>query len=183
MTCVEDVIAVQGKGQLYMLTKCKNRYEISGEITKIYLQNVDKYVLIDTKDLELIDQCTWYGKTGKWDQYARGTIQGKEYKMHRIILNVTDPKIHVDHINGNTYDNRRSNLRLSNNMMNHANQKIRSDNKTGFKGVTKRGTKYIARIGKAGKIVLGYYTTPEEAAHAYDIAAIKLYGEYAKLNF
>ena len=166
-----------------MLTKSLNPYKVCGKTTKIYLRNVNSFVLIDTKDLALIDVCTWYGKTGKWDQYARGMINGKEYKMHRLILGVTDPKISVDHINGNTYDNRRKNLRLSNNQTNHANQKCRRDNASGFKGVKKEGKKYIARIGPGGCYRIGSYPTAEEAARAYDTEAIRLYGEFAKTNF
>ena len=182
MTCVKNVIEKQEKKQQYIHTKY-NDIIIDNDIAKIYLKNTDEFCIIDKEDIEKIMVCTWYGKKGDWDKYARGMINQKEYKMHRLIMDVTDPNIHVDHINGNTYDNRKENLRLCNNSTNHMNQRVRKDNSCGFKGVRKNYNKYLARIGKNGSISLGTYNSIIEAAEAYDKAAIKLYGQYAKLNF
>lgn len=107
----------------------------------------------------------------------------KEMSLHRFLLEVTDSKVHVDHINGDILDNRKSNLRKADNRLNHTNQRLRKDNKAGYKGVSYRDGKFYARIGPAGKIHIGIYPTAEEAAKAYDAKAKELYGEYARLNF
>ena len=160
-----------------------NDFIIKEDGVYIYLSNIKKYTIIDLEDLDKIQICTWYGKKGQWDQYARGMIKGEEYKLHRFILDVTDPKIHVDHINGDTYDNRRNNLRLSDNSKNHMNQKTRKDNRVGYKGISKTSSnRFQARIGKSGCIHIGTFDTLEEAIRAYNQKALELFGEHAKLN-
>ena len=161
----------------------KNKYEIKDWCVYIELSNTKDICIIDIDDIHILENITWYGKSGKWDNYARGMKNGKEIKMHRLIMNVTDPNIQIDHINGNTLDNRKINLRQSTNATNHMNQSVRSDNKSGFKGVGRQGNKWSARIGKNGCIHLGSFDTPEEAAMAYDAKAKELFGDFARLNF
>lgn len=159
-----------------------NQYKTEGDKTYLYLRNVDQWTIIDTEDLEKIKKCTWYGKKGKWDQYARGMINGKEIKLHRLIMGVTDPKKHVDHKNGNTYDNRKENLRIVTNSENHMNQKLRKDNKLGIKGVCYRDKKYICRISKGEYHYNKTFETKEEAVKEYNKKAKELFGEYAKFS-
>lgn len=68
-----------------------------------------------------------------------------------------------------------------------ANRGIQRHNKTGFKGVStnhKYTNKFRASIYRGGKrIHLGYFGKPEDAARAYDEAAIKYHGKFARLNF
>lgn len=98
--------------------------------------------------------------------------------MHRQILDAP-PGLLVDHVNHDTLDNRRSNLRLCSNQQNQWNRKPFAN---GFKGVGRRkpGGKWCAKINKK---YIGSYATPEEAARAYDHAARKLFGEFAYCNF
>lgn len=92
----------------------------------------------------------------------------------------------VDHINGDPLNNVRSNLRIATSAQNTANQKIACDNKSGYKGVFFRFGKkkpWAASIGKDYKRRhIGYYYTREEAAKAYNEAAIQTFGEFARLN-
>ena len=90
----------------------------------------------------------------------------------------------VDHINGNGLDNRLENLRLCSNSENSRNMR-RGRGASNFKGVSwfERDNcwrSYIVMLGR--QLHLGYFDSEAEAARAYDIAAAKLFGEFAKLN-
>jgi len=91
---------------------------------------------------------------------------------------------YVDHIDGNGLDNRRQNLRAATHSKNMMNRGPQSNNTSGFKGVCRNRLKWRAQIGLDGRhIHLGTFATPQEAAHAYDAAAVELFGEYARPNF
>lgn len=147
-----------------------------------------KEAIIDEEDATLVAGKKWclsnYG-------YATRTIKNRgsqrgEY-MHRVILGVTDSKVHVDHINGNRLDNRRVNLRTcahpSQNQYNQKKQRRVTSSK--FKGVTfdkSRGL-WMAKIKRARLIFnLGRFHDEVDAAVAYNNAALELFGEFAKLN-
>ena len=89
----------------------------------------------------------------------------------------------VDHVNGNKFDNRKSNLRVATYSENCQNTGPKKNNTTGFKGVSRHGNKWRASIMVNRKNVhLGSHETPELAAEAYDLAAIKFFGEGAWTN-
>lgn len=93
---------------------------------------------------------------------------------------------HVDHINGNTKDERRGNLRIVDRFQNMKNSHMRKNNRTGFKGVSvnKATGKYEVHICSDNRdTYLGLYATKEEAAEVYDNASRKLHGEYGCVNF
>jgi hypothetical protein len=103
--------------------------------------------------------------------------------MHRLILRV-DANTQVDHRDGNGLNNTRGNLRPATHAQNQHNSRLRKDNQSGFKGVHRQGNRWVARIRVDGEQKhLGSFRTPEEAARAYDAAALRLRGEYARLNF
>jgi len=79
------------------------------------------------------------------------------------------PVLYIDHINGDTSDNRFCNLREATNSLNQQNQKkAKSTNSSGFLGVSKHGNGYMARIHIDGKTkCLGTFDTPEVASNAY----------------
>lgn len=149
--------------------------------------------LVDDEDYEYLNQWKWGLDNGGY--VARSTHlstsensrQNKRYFMHKVI-NQTPIGFQTDHINGNKLDNRRVNLRNATKSQNQANTRIYKNNKTGFKGVifsrAKDKTKpYQAQIKYHKKnIFLGCFKTAEEAAYAYNNEAMKLHGEFARLN-
>jgi len=92
----------------------------------------------------------------------------------------------IDHINGNGLDDRRANMRTCTNQQNMRNLRKRRSGSSIYKGVyyDKRRRTWYARICHNGKnIHLGTFATEIEAARAYDRAARRLFGEFARLNF
>lgn len=151
-----------------------------------------KVALVDDEDFEKLNILKWAAMKrrkhiDKFVAFRNGYINGKMrvIRMHRFILNVTDSKIQVDHINGNPLDNRKENLRLCSNAENNMNKEIRPDNTTGYKGVYfhKRANKYLSQIWYNQKhYYLGLFESPIDAAKVYNAKAIELHGEFAYLN-
>ena len=116
--------------------------------------------------------------------YVRRCLPGGQIAyLHRLIANA-GPGSFVDHINGNSLDNRRANLRLCGNAQNAWNRGPSKRSPTKYKGVFRsHGGKWNSKIMVNGKrIDLGQFATPEEAARAYNDAARKHYGEFAYIN-
>jgi hypothetical protein len=110
---------------------------------------------------------------------------GPTILMHRVIVGAAKGQ-QVDHVNGDTLDNRRSNLRLATSAENGRNRARHRNNLSGYKGVSPpaRGKQWTAEIrGEGRRIHLGSFATAEEAARAYDAAARHYFGAFARLNF
>lgn len=148
--------------------------------------NKDRFALVDDLDFDSLNAIQWFlSGTG----YAVGFLQQdgrfRLVYMHRLILKAA-PDALVDHINADTLDNRRSNLRLATPEQNGQNKRLNSLSETQLKGVGwhKRRQKYHARIQLQGmRYHLGYFDDAESAALAYDAAARLLFGEFALCNY
>lgn len=152
--------------------------------------NLGKVALVDDEDFEYLNQWKWFVIPGKYTSYARRngrkTEEKRFYQMHRVILNITDSHVLADHKDRNGLNNQRSNLRLSNKSLNSANAHKKTNSSKYF-GVSKhsvnRKNPWIVVITKDNKLNwIGAFPTQEQAALAYNIAVVKLYGEHARLN-
>lgn len=148
--------------------------------------------IVDDEDFEYLSQFKWHFNS---HGYAARTIYIKDsskksgYKfiterMHRVI-NKTSKGFHTDHINSNRLDNRKVNLRTATRAQNARNKSNQKNNTSGYKGVSwhARNKRWRASISLNNKPVnIGCFKTKEEAARAYNEAAIRLHGEFSKLN-
>lgn len=143
--------------------------------------------LVDDEDYDrVIEAGSWYAHQSLNTSYAKQNYRqdGGKYttrSMHNFVTGLR----YVDHINGNGLDNRRVNLRPATASQNQANQRMRRDNRSGFRGVqhAPRGRWRALIVVRGKRISLGYYDAGEDAARAYDAAAQDAFGEYARLNF
>ena len=150
--------------------------------------------LVDDEDFEWLSQWKWcVSPSGSGIPYAvRGpTVSEKKdgrkslISMHRVIMQ-TPNGLQTDHINHNTLDNRRSNLRIVNSSQNHHNMRCGCRGNSRFKGVywysDKR--KWVAGIRVDKKqIHISCFDDEVEAAKAYDEKAREFFGEFACTNF
>jgi hypothetical protein len=137
--------------------------------------------LIDKEDLDKVLSRFWciepFG-------YVISTNKTNTITLHKFLMQTKDNE-YLDHINGDKFDNRKSNLRICTKAENCRNSKMKSINTSGYKGVSwrKRDKKWSAIITVNYKnIGLGYYENKIEAAKAYNKAALKYHGEFARLN-
>jgi hypothetical protein len=165
------------------------------EIIKFLIESPkygNKEVIIDKEDYNKIKNYRWglafdkhingfYVKTDVFDDNK------KHYTLllHRVILNLTNSKMQGDHKDCNTLDNRKQNLRECTTIQNSINKRVRKDNTSGYKGVSwdkqhKLWKAYIYFNKK--QIYFGLFKDKIEAALAYNKAASKYFGEFARLN-
>ncbi len=144
--------------------------------------------LIDASDVDLVADVSWYAHKSSSRYYAARNVViagvSKKVRMHRLIM-AAPPELQVDHINGNTLDNRRANLRLCTPAQNKWNRSAPSGSVSGYLGVFRRPSGlWRAKVEANGrKIDVGPFSTPEQAAKARDAIAVRLHGPFATLNF
>jgi hypothetical protein len=148
------------------------------------------FALVDDEDYEELSKYKWHAYIKHNTIYARRNLKcGKKIKMHRWIMKVKANEF-VDHKDRNGLNNKRDNLRVCTLSQNNANRK--SSGKVKYLGV------HIQKVTSKGKtyfyyrasithnncgIYIGIFDNAEEAAMAYDKAAIKYHKEFARLNF
>lgn len=134
-----------------------------------------KAAIVDDSDFARVSALSWQF-SGKCAVHSTTRhMFSRKVMMHRFVLDAPHG-IEVDHINGDKLDNRRANLRLCTDSQNRMNVERFKSNKSGFKGVHRAKNKWRAEIN-------GYFDAAEDAARAYDRAALELFGEFARTNF
>jgi hypothetical protein len=150
------------------------------------LNNLGLSASVDTRDYAKLSQYTWTARRKRRMWYATTHIGKRNVYMHIMLMGYRDG-FQIDHKNANGLDNRRSNLRWCTYSQNLANaRKRRGPYTSQYKGVAlyARNGRYTAQIHVQGhKYHLGYFRDPESAARAYDDAALRYYGEFARINF
>lgn len=155
-----------------------------------------RVALVDDEDYEWLSQYRWITRLQGPHKipYACRTVRVLEdgikksisINMHREILGLSrGDNLHGDHINHDTLDNQRHNLRIATSSQNQGNAQKHKIKSSRYKGVAwaPKYNKWVAYICAHGKYKhLGYYDTPELAADAYNAAALEVFGEFAHLN-
>jgi len=148
----------------------KNAYRIRGEVTLIYIKRKGRgllVALIDTEDFDKASQIThsWYAckcnKSGRY--YIYGKVGSEAIALHRYLLD-TPKKLVVDHINHNSLDNRRGNIRVLTHAENHQNRMGAAKNsKTGIRGVRLYRSSWVAEVNVHGKDFRKSFTSKRDA--------------------
>lgn len=163
-----------------------HRVDVSKQITPIGSKPIaltnGKFAIVDEDDYDRVSNYNWHISG---NGYAKGHINGFLTLMHRFVMGITDPTIHIDHIFHNKLDNRKSQLRLCVNSQNHMNQRPQKGKSSKYKGVSfsKARRMWIANINYNRKMYnLGGFHDEKDAALTYNKKAKEIFGDYAYLN-
>lgn len=152
------------------------------------LKNKDGFtLLLDDDDYDRLSRYAWRANIHKGSKpyFGRRLSNGNIILIHREILDAPDGFL-VDHINGDTCDNRKANLRIATHSQSQQNKgKTLRPTSSQYKGVHLHKGRWVSeiRINKDKRLHLGNFTDEKEAAKAYDDAARLYHGEFARTNF
>jgi len=196
-----------------MSESSKNKYQHNDDgTTFIFIETKNKYfpgkhtIIINTEDWDGVKNFKWsvhgnaasYGNItfmtmvphpdGGWQVSTTTGIRRRRrtsLSLHQLILGKPERGMVVDHINRNSYDNRKENLRFATYSQNSANRKSRENSSSNYLGVSwsykrKKWTSQLNHHHRQYK--LGFFTCEHQAALAYNKKAIELHGEFAHLN-
>lgn len=167
-------------------TRTTNAVNFDDNFAYIYVSGLDNPVIIDIEDYEKVKQYHWNKTPQNYiytNIYSNGDGTHTALLIHRLIMGLDfGNKLCVDHIDGNTFDNRKCNLRIVNKMQNNWN-KTRPKNKSGMTGVCKNSncSTWQSNINiNHKKIHLGNFKSFEDAVKARIEAEKKYFGEYRR---
>lgn len=144
-----------------------------------------KFAQVDDEDYEWLSQWKWY-YSGEYAVRNSSKLLGKRkiLYMHREIMQAA-VGVEIDHADMDTLNNQRHNLRVSTHAQNQENGRIYKTNTSGYKGVSwhKRDKVWSAAISVDNRqVFLGNFVNKEDAVKAYNAAALKFHGEFARIN-
>jgi len=157
------------------------------KLIPLYGRNgIGKFTQVDDEDYDYLIQWRWFciyqEKSSNYYIVRNPTKDLKLTKMHTIIMGKKEGLV-IDHIDGDSLNNQKSNLRHCTHIENGQNKRNKSNSLSKYKGVGKQRNRYSARIQKdKTPIYIGTFNTEEEAAIAYNEKAKELFGEFAQLN-
>lgn len=146
---------------------------------EIKLSNVDKVIQVDDEDFDRLSQFSWcyFDKSGGRITRSRNIPIANEVMRDHLSM--------FDHIDRNSLNNQKFNLRKCSMSQNCMNRTKRKNTKSKYKGVTfySDRNKWVSRITLKQKVfMLGAFNTEQEAALAYNRKAVELFKEFALLN-
>lgn len=158
-----------------------NIYDLSGDFGIGYTIKDEKF-FFDLEDYNLLKDYYWYINSQGYPCTRRN---GVDILMHRLILDVSENDS-VDHIEHNTYDNRKEKMRVVTHDKNMLNKNVYKNNTSGYHGVTwnKRDQKWVVRIQiNKSQVELGRFNDKDVAVSVRKDAEKEYYGEFRnKLN-
>lgn len=157
-----------------------NTYDMSNDYGILWNEEHTCCFKFDKEDYDKIKDIYWNDHKG----YAYGgNFENTHLAMHRYLMNINDPNYDVDHINHDTRDNRKNNLRIVTHQQNLFNMKLRKDNTSGIIGVCFNNDKWTSYICYNGKTInLGQFSNKEDAINARKIAEEEYFGEFSYSN-
>lgn len=166
-----------------MTRRKESAITIQGDIAYVDL-TLGFVAVIDAADVRLVAGRSWRAQRASRCVYAVAadfsTGRRTNVAMHRLLMGQPEG-LQIDHRDGDGLNNLRANLRLATRAQNQHNKRTPVSNTSGFKGVRRSRSKWMAQIKLNGTTqYLGTFDTPETAAAAYAKASAELHGEFGR---